>query len=457
MLVQFSRRDFLRIGSLALGGLSLPQLLAARAAAAGLGDAVRDKSVVFLMMAGGPPQQETFDPKPDAPQEVRTMTGTIPTSLPSVRFGDYFPKLARLADRLAVIRSFATESEEHEPRPITSPQTLNANLGSLYSAVIGTSHPRTGLPTNVLLTPRAIDAKADSIFNLQHFQATGNFGPAHAPFMPGGASELLRNMQLKLPTEHIAERRSLLQQLDRLQRSVDSGGAMASLDRFQTQAIETILGGGADGLDLSRESSQVVARYDTARLVNPQSIGKRWSEYRKYLDHNATLGKKLLLARRLCERGCGFVTIANSLVWDFHADPRNADVKSGLSYIAPTFDHAVSAFIEDCEARGLGEKILLICASEMGRTPKINKDGGREHWGRITPLLVYGGGLRMGQVIGQSTRDGGEPNGNRYTRRHLLGTIFHTLFDVGQLRLQSGVPKPIVDLAGSHDPIAELF
>jgi uncharacterized protein (DUF1501 family) len=155
------------------------------------------------------------------------------------------------------------------------------------------------------------------------------------------------------------------------------------------------------------------------------------------------------LARRLCEAGCGFVTIHASYagVWDFHADRNNLNVLDGMQAIGRSFDHAVAAFVEDLEARGLSDKILLVATGEMGRTPKINTRGGRDHWSRLAPLLLYGGGLSGGQVIGQSTRDGGEPVSDNLTPKHLIATILQTVFDVGVLRVTRGVPNPVLQLA----------
>jgi uncharacterized protein (DUF1501 family) len=154
----------------------------------------------------------------------------------------------------------------------------------------------------------------------------------------------------------------------------------------------------------------------------------------------------LLLARRLCERGAGFVTVTTNFVWDMHADVNNATMTEGMKYMGPPLDHALSAFIEDLAARGLSEKILLVCCGEMGRTPKINKNGGRDHWGNLAPLLLAGGGLKMGQVIGQSARNGGEPNSDPITNKHLISSVLHTLFDVGKLRVVRGLPREIATM-----------
>ena len=151
----------------------------------------------------------------------------------------------------------------------------------------------------------------------------------------------------------------------------------------------------------------------------------------------------LLLARRLCEAGCRFITIHSEFVWDFHADVNNVALPEGKKLVIEPFDHAVAAFIDDCEARGLSDDILLVCCGEMGRTPKINKNGGRDHWGKLAPLMLYGGGITNGQVIGSSTRDGGEAVGTPQTPDDLLATIFHTLINYGEARLIPNLPSDL--------------
>jgi len=198
-----------------------------------------------------------------------------------------------------------------------------------------------------------------------------------------------------------------------------------------------------------------IERYDTSGLIRHDLISTKWNNHKNYLDHVKSLGKLMLLARRLCESGAGFVTVTTNFVWDFHADQNNAHVEEGLRYVGAPFDHAVSAFIEDLEARGLRDKVLLVACGEMGRTPKINKGGGRDHWGGLAPLLLYGGGLKMGQVVGESTKDAGEPNTTPVTPRNLIGTIAHVLFDLGRLRIARGLPDEITRLAG-YEPIREL-
>ncbi|MEM7386731.1 MAG: DUF1501 domain-containing protein, partial [Verrucomicrobiota bacterium] len=230
------------------------------------------------------------------------------------------------------------------------------------------------------------------------------------------------------------------------------------LNRFQEQAFDVVLGGASEAFDLSDEDPRTVARYDTAPLMPVASISKRWNNHKNYADHVRSLGKLMLMARRLCERGCGFVTVTTNFVWDFHADVNNATVEEGMRYVGNPFDHAVSAFLEDLEERGLSEKILLVCCGEMGRTPKINAKGGRDHWGKLAPLILSGGGLPMGQVIGESTRDGGEPNSDPVTIANLNATILHTLLDVPKIRTLTGagLPGEIDRILAAH-PIPGLI
>jgi hypothetical protein len=262
-------------------------------------------------------------------------------------------------------------------------------------------------------------------------------------------------MQLNLPRGRLDDRRGLLSRLDQLKKSLAGNGE--GLDRFRQQAFDTLLGGVGDAFDLSKEDPKLVERYDTAPLVRPDQIGRQWNNYNNYVDNARTLGKLLLMARRLCERGCGFVTVTTNFVWDMHADENNATVQEGMQYCGLPFDHAVSTFLQDVEERGLSDDILLVACGEMGRTPKLNARGGRDHWGGIAPLLIAGGGLKMGQVIGESNRDASRPATDPITNKDLVATILHSLFNVEELRVTQGIPAELVDLTSSGKPIRELF
>ena len=455
----YSRREFLRIGTLGLGGLSLPHLLGARALAAGNRPITTGKSVIFLHLFGGPSQFETFDPKMSAPDGIRSVTGEIATALPGVTFGSSFPQLAKRANQLAVLRSYVPgrDISNHVLYPIVHPrETLGASLGSLYSRMAGMTNPANGMPTNAALFPQSVDASCKPIESgFGSFLATGPVGSAFAPFVPGGSSTLQQNMRLNMDRDRLDDRRRLQAQFDGVKRQLDTSGAMEGMDRIQSQAFDVILRGAADAFDLSRESPETIARYDTAGLAPP--IKKQYSSS-NYLDHGKTLGKLLLLARRLCEAGCGFVMVNTGFVWDMHGVVGvHAGMEEGMRYVAPPLDHAVSAFLDDVEARGLSDKILLVMCGEMGRSPQLSKTGGRDHWGNLGPLVLAGGGLPMGQVIGRSTANGGEPADNPITMRNLIGTIMHTLFDVPEVRLRPDATGAVAKLITESEPIKVLI
>lgn len=455
---RYGRRDFLRVGGLALGGLTLPSLLASRAAAAEAGRAVKDKSVIFVFMHGGPSQTETFDPKMTAPAGIRSATGEIDTRIPGITFGSTFEKLAPLADKFSIVRSFRTGNGNHDIKPVVCRDTIGANIGSLYARVAGTNDPETGMPLNAALYPRAVDSETmPAIKQFGDFESTGSLGNAYTPFVPGGGGSLQESMKLAITRERLDDRKSLLATLDRIKRNADASGELEGLDRFQQQAFDTIVGGVADAFDLSKEDPATIAKYDTAPLVRPDQISTAWKNYPRYVDNAKSLGKLLLLARRLCEAGCGFITVTTNFVWDMHSDQNNAGVEEGMQYMGVPFDHAVSAFLQDVEARGLSDKILLVCCGEMGRTPKINNRGGRDHWGGLAPLLLSGGGLQKGQVIGQSTADGGQPFTSPIEIKNLVSTIMHTLLDVGEVRTMTNVPADVARIITGSEPIHELM
>ena len=410
-------------------------------------------------MFGGPSQFETFDPKMSAPDGIRSVTGEIATALPGVTFGSSFPQLAKRAKQLAVLRSYVPgrEISNHVLYPIVHPrETLGACLGSLYSHTAGITNPANGLPSNATLFPQSVNASCKRIESgFGNFLATGPLSSAFAPFVPGAGGTFQQDMRLNIDRDRLDDRRRLLAQFDGLKWQLDKSGAMAGMERIQSQAFDVILRGAADAFDLSRESPETIARYDTAGLAPPI---KRTYSSSNYLDHGKTLGKQLLLARRLCENGCGFVMVNSGFVWDMHGSPgAHAGVEEGMGYVAPPFDHAVSAFLDDVDARGLSDKILLVMCGEMGRTPQLSKTGGRDHWGNLGPLVLAGGGLPVGQVIGRSTANGGEPADNPVTMRNLIGTIMHTLFDVAELRLRPDATGAVAKVITETEPIKALI
>jgi uncharacterized protein (DUF1501 family) len=456
---RYNRRSFLKVGSLALGGLSLLDLVQAKAQAAeARRSLLKDKSVIFLFLHGGPSQIETFDPKMTAPVEFRSATGEVATRIPGITFGGTFPKLAQLADKVSIVRSYVAGDGNHDIKPVVGRDTFGANLGSVVARVAGRNPPESGMPTNVLLFPRAVDPSTQAgISNFGRFNSTGQLGAAYAPFDPSTGSTLQSDMRLALPMDRLNDRRYLLGQLDQVQWALAEGRMADGMDRMREQAITTIMGGVADAFDLSREDPRLVASYDTAPLVRPQNIDRRWNNYNNYVDNAKTLGRLLLLARRLCERGSGFVTVTTNFVWDMHADVNNAPVGEGMGYMGVPLDHALSAYIRDVEARGMMDNILLVVCGEMGRTPRINGAGGRDHWGGLAPLMLIGGGLRMGQVIGRSSANGGEPASTPVTIQNLIATILQTVFEVGEVRLIPGLPRDIAQTMVGWEPIPGLI
>ena len=453
-----NRREFLRIGSLALGGLALPQLLQAQESRR----MVKDKAVVMLFLQGGPSQLETFDPKMTAPAEIRSVTGEIATRLPGVTFGSDFPKLAALANKLAIVRSFASGNGEHQNYVVVAggDNPTKAPMGTLYARIAGPNEPRTGVPNNVIVPAEAVSPglRLPSNFETQSLQklvaSSQNLGANYAFFDPSGGGELRQNLELRIPQNRLTDRRNLLNQLDTFRRQADRTRAFDSANAHEQQAYDLLLRGVAQAFDLSREDPRLLSCYDTSNHFSLADV-HRWGDMRRSSN---LLGKQMLLARRLVEHGCGFVTVMDA-GWDMHSNNNSPTNMAGMHWLGRQVDHAVAAFLEDVEARGLSDKIMLIVTGEMGRTPRINRNGGRDHWANLTPLLIAGGGLRMGQVVGQSDRTAGSPATERYTPRHLLGTVMETLFNTGEVRLQSDLPREVVNAvgAGGGTVIRELF
>ena len=453
-----TRRELLKIGALGIGGLSLPELLAAKANAATGDDPISGKAVVLLFLHGGPPHIEFFDPKMTAPAEIRSITGEVQTGLPGVTFGGTFPKLAAMTDKIAVVRSYRSKNASHTYGGVASGNNpTRAAMSAIYSRIAGTNHPQTGMPRNVLILPEAIREGLELGRNfetkaLPTVTDAGELGKIYQAFDPSGGGPLTEAMQLKIAEDRLTDRRSLLGGLDQLRRQIDESKLLDRADKYQQQAFEMITRGIAEAFDLSKEDPRTLAMYDTTGVFN-------MADLTKYYDmHRVTnlLGHQMLLARRLCEAGCGFVTVSDC-GWDYHANSNSPKGMAGIWPMGQQVDHAVSAFIQDLHNRGLEKDVLLVVTGEMGRTPRINKNGGRDHYGELTSLLLAGGGLKMGQVIGQSDNTASRPNTTPYDPRHLLGTIMHTLFNVDVLRVTRGIPRQLISIIDGSQPIDGLM
>jgi Protein of unknown function (DUF1501) len=417
-----SRRDFLRVGTLGLGALSLPGLLRARDQAIRTGSASRQTSVVWLWLAGGPSQIETFDPKPDAPEEFRSVTGAVNSKLRGVQLGGNFERIAARADKFAFVRSFAHTNSGHGggthwvmtgydySGADNGAAPIKPGLGSVLSRFRGATG-YTGLPTYVRFREILADGPAW-------------LGRPYAPFdMAGRARD---NMALRDDLDNLEDRRSLLKTFDTARREADHSGLMNGMDAFESQAFDLVLGNAREAFDISKEDPRLRDRYGSG------------------------LGEKMLMARRLCESGVGFVTVHYG-GWDMHGS-----IERGFKQQGPVVYQAVSAFVDDLTDRGLEKDILLVITGEFGRTPKLNTDAGRDHWAPLSTLALAGGGLRMGQVVGESSARAEAPKSRPINPQDLMATIFHVLGVPRDLQYtdQSGRPTAMLD---GGKPIAELI
>lgn len=390
-----TRRNFLKVGTLGAAGLSLADLMAARAKAAESGQPTRTTSVVWLWLGGGPTHIETFDPKMTAPTEYRSVTGETTTVIPGVTIGGNFRETAAVADKMAFVRSFAHTNSGHgggthyvmtgyDNRTIDNGGLPSRpSIGSIASKVRGPNNERTGLPTFVRLGNIGADGPAF-------------LGPAYAPFDPNGQAR--KNMNLETKVDRFDDRRELLASLDRFRRDSDTHGLMNGLDAFEQQAFTMLLGNSLSAFNVDKED-----------VATKQLYGKD------------QLAQQMLVARRLVEQGCGFVTI-NYGGWDMHGT-----IEQAMKRRAPALDHAIAAFVTDVAARGMTEDVLLVISGEFGRTPRINRNGGRDHWAPLSTLALSGGRFRMGQVVGESMSKADIPKTSPIRPQDLMATIFHHL------------------------------
>ncbi len=457
----FSRREFLRIGGLSLfGGASLPSLLNSRAQAAngyGTGKPVTGKSVVLLFLQGGPSHIELFDPKMSAPAEIRSCTGEVKTSTPGLTLGGTFPKLAKLADQFTIVRNYASKNADHSYLSVTSAgNPLKAAMGALYTRVAGPINQKNGIPNNVLVLPEAVQPglKLGSNFEtgaLPTLTSPGDLGPAYGAFDPSAGGEFKKLMQLQIDPLRFDDRRALLGQLDHLRRQIDDSGSADAMGTYQQRAFDLVMRGVVNAFDLTKEDPATIDRYDTSKLFRLEEVTK-WFDMKRASN---LLGKQMLLARRLCEAGVGFVTVSDC-GWDMHSNSNSPKDLGGMKYLGNQVDHAVSAFLEDVRERGLSDKILLAVTGEMGRSPRRNRDGGRDHYGNLTPLLLAGGGLKMGQVIGESDKNAAMPLTDPQTPVNLLSTIMRTVLDANEIRTMTNLGKT-GDIVTNGNPIPGLL
>jgi hypothetical protein len=435
-----SRRAFLQIGGLALGGLSLPQILRAEENA---GITRSHKAVIMIFLSGGPPHQDMVDLKPDAPAEIRGEFKPIRTSVPGIEICEHLPRMAAMMDRLAIIRSLVGSEGHHASFQCMTGRTHERqpgggwpSLGSSVSKLQGPTHP--AVPPFVGLSPKMITSTwADP-------GQPGFLGLAHAAFVPN--AEGMGDMVLKgVSLEQLGNRKALLAGFDGLRRELDAAGTLDGVDRFTHQALNILTSSRlAEALDLEREDVRVRDRYGRG---SPKPAG--------YGDAGPLLNDYFLAARRLVEGGVRCVTLAYGR-WDWHGKPHGTTFENARDHL-PMLDLGITALIEDLVQRGLDQDVSVVVWGEFGRTPKINPNGGRDHWPPVACALLAGGGMRTGQVIGSTNRLAEYAKDRPVSFQEVFATLYHNLgIDVNSATANdlSGRPQYLVDGA---QPIGELI
>jgi uncharacterized protein (DUF1501 family) len=412
-----SRRGFLKVGSLGFTGLTLAGALRARAfGPSGSGASDRAKSVILIWLDGGPPQHETYDPKPEAPDEFRGPLKAISTAVPGAQVSELLPNHARLLDKVSLIRSMHHDNGDHfaaahwmltgylgSTARSLAPQYPSA--GSIIARIKGPKLP--GMPAYVGLP------HTHSVGIAPGYHGSAYLGSAYNPFNADGDpnSESYRVPNLTLPSgvdsRRMDRRRGLLGALDQTRQAFDASGIAAGFDHFEQEAFSMVLGRRArEAFDLRKEDPRLSDRYSR----------HQW-------------GQSALLARRLVEAGVRYVTLTFG-GWDFHSS-----LDRGMHAVLPILDAAVGTLIEDLENRGLLDSTIVIVMGEFGRTPRMNKKGvpgsdpvpGRDHWGNVMSVLVAGGGFARGQIVGASNSRGERPTNRPVSPQDLAVTLYHQL------------------------------
>jgi hypothetical protein len=427
MLTLTSRRSFLQVGALAVGGLTLPNLLRLRAAQ----PAAPKKSVILIWQAGGPSHIDMYDLKPNAPAEVRGEFKPISTNVPGIQVGEHLPHQAKVFDKLAVVRSAFHTNAGHGmgsqwmqtgyQATIEVNDNIYPSTGSVVARMNGPNDP--GLPAYVNL-PRQVS-----------FGKAAYLGASYNPFSPdadpNSPNFQVRNLKLpgRVDGSRLDRRKQLLHDLDTIRRDIDTKGDIEGLDTFYRDGLEMVTNAKAQAaFDVNREPVKLRDRY-----------GRN------------DLGQSCLLARRLVEAGVTFVTVQAGGGWDTHGN-NFTELKRRL---LPQFDMALAALVEDIHDRGLQDDVLVMALGEFGRTPKINKDAGRDHWPGAMSVVYSGGGLRMGQMVGTTNALAEYPTSKPYTPGCVLSTMYHALGIDHKHVFYDHAQRPLPILS-EGEPIPEL-
>ena len=429
-----NRRNFLKIGGLALGGLSMPQLLLAQSQS---GVKLSHKAIIMIYLPGGPSHQDMFDPKPNAPLEIRGELTPIKTNVPGIEICETFPRLARMMDKVIPIRTIVGSSAGH-----TGYQCMTGNshrdppeggwpyIGSVLSRLEGPVDPV--LPTSLDLTAKTLHS------GYYKGRDPGFAGTAHAPLRVAD-EQTKNNMVLKgVSLNRLRDRQSLLASFDQFRREMDVSGVMGQYDESHQQAFNILTSSKlAEAFDLEKEDPALRDRYGRGRA--------------KQIDDASPMHMdQFVLARRLVEAGARCVTLGFG-GWDYHD---NAMRRARREF--PKLDQGVSGLVQDLHDRGLDQDVTVVVWGEFGRTPKINKIGGRDHWPAVSCALLAGGGMRTGQVIGETDGHAAEVKSRPVHFQEVFATLYHNMgISADRLVLNdlSGRPQHLI---GNHKPIREI-
>jgi hypothetical protein len=427
-----SRRSFLTIGGLAMGGIGLPTLLQAEER---VGKRHSQKAVIMVYLSGGLAHQDTFDLKPNAPVEVRGEFRPIPTKVPGVQIGELLPKTAAVMDKVAVIRSIYGLRDEHSSwqnltgYPMSVAQREGRpNFGSVVARLQGS-------------TDRVMPPYVDLFPTMQHrpynIPGPGFLGRVCSGVKVDGGDVAVMKLQ-DLSHAQLSDRRRLLEHFDHFRHAVDSA-EVRGLDAFYERAFDVLTSSKmVEALDVEREPAAIRDRYGRGSSRHLGDGAPMWND-------------QLVMARRLVEAGVRVVTVAYGF-WDTHGN--------NFKYLRrhlPLFDQGISALVEDLHARGLDRDVSVVVWGEFGRTPKINKDAGRDHWARVNGALLFGGGMRVGQVIGATDATAAYAKDQPIHYQDVLATVYHNLGISPHATVEdiSGRPTPL--LPSTAQPIERLI
>lgn len=429
-----SRRDFLKLGSLGVAGLSLVDVLRCQASTGR-----RPKSVIYVVLGGGPSHIDMYDLKPDAPEDIRGPFRPIATRMPGVQICEHMPFQAGIMDQLALLRGIRSVENDHFLSEVYTGLPRAAGKRPAFGSVLSRLSEGNGtkLPPYICLERPSASDEGD-------YQKPYYAGAAHRPFRPFG--EALDNMKPAhgMGLERLDDRKGLLQAFDTLRRDIDQRGEFEGMDKFGVQALEMITSTKVrDAFDLSKEPDRVIASYGRGKYTHQtaKNILYDWD------------GKKFLLARRLVEAGARVVTMQSN-EWDHHGGG-NSDIFLSLRHILPALDRSLTALINDLRDRGMEKDVLVVCLGEFGRTPKMEEGPGRGHHAEAGCAILWGGGLRMGQVIGETDSRAERSKSGTIGFQNIMSTIYHVLGIDPSLTLPdfNGRPQYLLD---DRDPIAEL-